>query len=39
MIEDIKIVYNIKEEQINIMIDNIKNFGDIITFDNSYDNY
>ena len=30
---------NIKEEQINIMIDNIKNFGDIITFDNSYDNY
>ena len=37
--KDIKIVYNIKEEQINIMIDNIKNFGDIITFDNSYDNY
>ena len=25
--KDIKIVYNIKEEQINIMIDNIKNFG------------
>ena len=33
---DIKIDYNIKEEQINNMIDNIKNFGKII-IENNYD--
>ena len=37
--KDIKIVYNIKEEQINNMLDEIKNFGKIITEDILYDDY
>ena len=36
--EDIKIVYNITEEEINSMLDNINNFGNIIT-EYNYDNY
>ena len=34
-----KIEYNIEEEQINDLINTIKNFGKIITNDNSYDDY
>ena len=36
--KDIKIIYNIKEEQINNILDNINNFGNIIT-EYNYDNY
>ena len=37
--KDIKIIYNIKEEQINNMIYKFKNFGNIITNDMLYDDY
>ena len=38
--KDIKIIYNIDEEQINILLNKIKNFGNIITEeDNLYYNY
>ena len=37
--KNIKINYNIKEEQINNMLDEIKNFGKIINEDNLYDDY
>ena len=37
--KNIKIDFNIKEEQINNMLDNINNFGNIITEDNLYDDY
>ena len=36
--EDIKIVYNITEEEINSMLDNINKFANIIT-EYNYDNY
>jgi len=36
---NVEIIYNIKEEQINNLIDTIKNFGEIITNDNLYDDY
>ena len=37
--KNIKIIYNIKEEDINNMINNLNNFGEIITEDNLYIDY
>ena len=37
--KDTKIIYNIDEEQIDILLNKIKNFGNIITEDNLYYNY
>ena len=37
--KEIKIEYNIEDDQINNMINNIQNFGKIITNDNLYDDY
>ena len=37
--KDSKIEYNIEEEQINILIDSIQNFGKIISEGNLYDDY
>ena len=37
--KNIKIEYNIEEEQINNLIDNIKILGEIISIDNLYDDY
>ena len=37
--KDLKIEYNIRDEQINILIDSIQNFGKIMTKDNLYDDY
>jgi len=37
--KDIKIIYNIEEEQINNLINNISNFGKIINDNNIYDDF